>query len=119
MTKREEVIKGLTFCTTINKVNPIETCGKCPYFTKDSEPDVGCIDILELDALELLKKREAVKPNRGLLDNYYCGMCGSMITASIKIFDGEKYMIEHPDHLKPEHKWKYCKNCGRAVKWDG
>lgn len=105
MTKEEHLLEDIDTLRNYIEANNIEI--PCDY-----------VDDLCTDALELLKKQEAVKPNRGLLDNYYCGICGSMITASIKIFDGERYMIGHPDHLKPEHKWKYCKNCGTAVKWD-
>lgn len=111
MMKREEVIKGLTFCTTINKVNPVETCGKCPYFIKDNEPDVGCVDILMLDALELLKAQEPIKPTLAV-DTWICSNCGHLLESQTLIDDKE-----NPQVLVNEQ-YDFCPQCGKAVKWD-
>ena len=114
MPDREKVINGLKLCA-------VAKCGyKCPYEDIDA-----CRKQLLLDAAELLKEQEResgrlpVEPTRGNDDNYYCGKCGAKITNAIKIYDGERFLTSHPDHLKPVNKWQYCKCCGQAVKWDG
>lgn len=89
MINKEKVIKGLTLCTTINKVNPVETCGKCPYFIKDNEPDVGCIDILMLDALEILKEQE---PRVLTLDEVKAAKGSDMYLEMIGYEDGKDYI---------------------------
>lgn len=48
--------------------------------------------------IDMLKEKEAVKP----VIAKYCGICG----AHVKQKTGD------------DPGWKYCPNCGRAVKWD-
>ena len=92
----EKVIKGLECC-----INAGDCQNQCDYW-----PDNRCEHLMMIDALELLKAQEAVKPvikpvskpkSTECTQWYACGKCGKS--------------------LDPED--KYCRRCGRAVKWDG
>ena len=111
MINKEKVIKGLTLCTTINKVRPIETCKKCHYFIRDNEPDAECIDMLMLDALELLKEQEPMKPTVAV-DTWICSNCGHALESQTLIDDKE-----NPQVLVNEQ-YNFCPQCGKAVKWE-
>ena len=54
--------------------------------------DVNEVERMKLDALDLLKEQEPVKPAPGML----CGQCGCQIYRDAN----------------------YCYNCGRRVAWD-
>lgn len=84
----EKVIKGLDSCSNFGD------CRKCPY---DPLPAPKCYQMCELDALELLKKQEPIKPIRNL-EIIRCGNCN----CEIDRYEGVKY----------------CPNCGRKVKWE-
>ena len=81
----EKVIKGLEICKNHDGSN----CLECPYFIDE------CVDDLCADALELLKKNEAVKP---LSEHhlFICQMCKKCLY----------------------REQKYCDECGQAVKWE-
>ena len=90
MTKLEKVIAGLQRCCVDNCTQG----SKCPYY---SEKD--CVTTLLHDALELLKEREPAKGEMTIrygLTFWICNACDTIIT-------------EHD---------KFCRACGRAVKWD-
>ena len=90
-----------------------ESCCNCPY-----ENTRHCTSEVRKAIESLVDMRLPRDPVRGEDDNYYCGKCGVKITNAIKIYDGEKYITSHPDHLKPVNKWTYCKNCGKAINWE-
>lgn len=88
---RERVIKGLECCITAGS-----GCLKnmeCPYGAE--KHDSHCVDYMLRDALALLKAQEAVEPTwrQGIP---FCGKCGRQFGRG----------------------FKYCPDCGRAVKWD-
>lgn len=89
MDRLEKVIKGLECCI---KRNPDDKtrCGECPY-------ESACLNRLKADAIALLKVQEPVEPIlRGGIGGYwYCSACN--------------YQISRGD--------KFCRYCGRAVKW--
>lgn len=82
---RDEVISGLEKCAAS------ECNEKCPY----NGINYGCRPRLMLDARELLKEQEAVKPtwSRG---KPFCGACGLRI-----------------------HGGKFCSECGKPILWEG
>jgi len=88
---REKVIKGLECCSV-----PQGHCEKCPYETEGFVAE--CTSELAKDALELLKKQEAVKPIKQIEQNEWtvCGNCRNHIIS----------------------KWIVCPYCGRSVKWE-
>jgi len=109
MTDREKVIKALACCVfPVSKGFPYQShiadegceAVECPYR--------GDCDQMLLDALELLKEQEAVKPivdhyalpltytTVQFIEKYYCGICNEKITRNNV----------------------YCHKCGRKVKWD-
>ena len=90
MADREKVVCGLE--CHMRATGP--ECGKCPY----DAIDLRCIKSLRDDAIALLKAQEPVKPDVKIIGcgkRYHCGGC--------------KVSIE-PNH-------KFCRICGRAVKW--
>lgn len=89
MTDRGKVIKAIEICYTLG-----HNCTECPLFTEDD-----CNDKLMHDALTLLKEQEAIPVIQCKVMNllfWCCGSCGTAIT--------------HGD--------KFCRMCGRPVKWD-
>ncbi len=100
MTKKEDVIRTLTKCSSDDP-----DCAECPYFKCDD-----CIVYLMMDAAQLLKEQEAVnvvrehepvKPElrmskHGFRQWIVCGNCYE------KIYTGDDY----------------CRHCGRKVQWD-
>ena len=102
MTKSENVIKGLEICSA-GEWN--STGGRdhtrCPYYPAGY---TGCTcKLLMRDALALLKAQEPVEPTIGGDADGPCGnwwyQCGKC-----------KEAIDYHD--------RYCRNCGRAVKWE-
>lgn len=97
MPDRKKVIKSIQ-CRLDLK------CDECPY--RDTVDDVcdDC-DSLFRDALELLKEQEPIAPS----------VCGS------KEPDGHGcWWYLCGKCKKPiDHKDRFCKRCGQAVKWDG
>lgn len=103
MTEQEKVLKGLKACAreffTVSCLK-----AECPYWDLvENESDYyKCTGFLARDALELLKEQEPVKPkmhNGGGKSPtwwYVCGACGHDI----------------------DPKDKFCRECGKAVKWD-
>lgn len=94
----EKVIKGLECCTEWG------SCNKCPYETPN-EYDIGeCTLSLHKEVLALLEEQEAVearKENDGVPQPwtswwYVCGDCGQE--------------IDYHD--------RFCRWCGRSVKWE-
>lgn len=89
MADLDKALKGLEHCG-----QPTE-CAGCPYATGMAG---GCFTRLKMDALELLKEQEPVKPR---YEDFFgdrvarCGNCNGYIV-----------------------KYKYCPGCGRMVKWD-
>lgn len=113
MIDREKVIKALECRKNADKRcgNPCEDTGMCHYATAvqslDGEiyrPFICDRERICADAIALLKEQEAVKPGK---DNdgtpepyiawwYVCGNCS--------------WPIDMTD--------RYCRRCGRSVKWD-
>ena len=94
MADREKVINGLECCITFGR----DSCKKC--YQEGPGFGIACIQGLMRDALELLKEQEPVEPIRNDIGIGYwhqCGACGAALGVD----------------------WKYCHNCGKAVKWDG
>ena len=83
MTEREKVINALENCVH-NGV-----CINCEH-----NKHTACKTCLMIDALELLKEKEAVKPtwSRG---KPFCGACGMRI-----------------------HGGKFCSECGKPILWE-
>lgn len=96
MDDMEKVIKALECC-----INAGDCQNQCDYW-----PDDRCEHLMVIDALELLKAQEPMKPivtgNGHTFEEaetwwYECGNCNTQIDPSDK----------------------YCRKCGRAVEWDG
>lgn len=86
---RERAIKAIEICYSLE-----HNCTECPLFPEDD-----CNDKLTHDVLTLLKEQEAVPPIQCEVMHllvWCCGSCGTAIT--------------HGD--------KFCRMCGRAVKWN-
>lgn len=96
MPDREKVIKALACCVfPVSKGFPYQShiadegceVDECPY--RDD------CDQMLLDAMELLKEQDPVKPIR--LENWWkCSSCSGNIVANMN----------------------YCPRCGKAVKWE-
>lgn len=109
-----EIEKLASWCSEKNNCLAVEKeCHGCPF-----ESSSHCIRDVRDAITSLVSVHLPVKPSRGNDDDYYCGKCGAKISFAIKVYDGERYMTSHPDHLKPANKWQYCKCCGQAVKWE-
>ena len=109
MADRKNVIEGL--------LHEIETGrGKCGhlcregYETDDCIYDAKgmCIQHWGKDALTLLKAQEPIKPKVNI-DTWVCGNCGTRI---------ERQSLIGPNAVLAET-FKFCPECGKAVKWDG
>lgn len=96
MPDKEKVIKGLECCLGANDCD-VEPEEDCPY-----KGMCLCAMALRLDVLALLKEQEAVEPRiQTDFDGkgtwwYICGSCNNAISP----------------------KDKYCRECGKMVKWD-
>ena len=98
MPDREKVIKGLTACID-------DMCDYCPYYDEEV-PDCdyyGRCNRIEMnrDALALLREHEPVEPHvehDSDDDSWYYG-CGAC-------------------HEAIDYKDRFCRHCGKAVKWD-
>ncbi len=65
----------------------------CPYWEHKE-----CVSVLCKDVLALLREQEPVAPRYKDPYHAYCGACGCRIPLKIKA--------------------RYCRKCGRGVKWD-
>lgn len=81
-----------------------DACRDCYY---DELPAPECIDHLMRDAHALLKAQEPVKAISDGEDSYMCNNCGTVIGWA----EWEPGGIE-------EVKYKFCPECGKAVKWE-
>lgn len=92
MTDREKVIKGLECCVLFKGFEC--TNRNCPYW-EDCSATSTSNELLH-DVLAMMKAQEPVEPTwrHGYA---FCGKCGRHF--------GRGY--------------KYCPDCGQAVKWDG
>jgi hypothetical protein len=101
MDDREKVIKGLEACSIGSY------CGNdCPY----GDEEGNCICTLAHDALELLKAQEPVKPYMDFdgHDVWRCGNCGAAI-----------FHLDHTQADEDAQNYaKFCRHCGKAVKWE-
>lgn len=93
MPDREKVIKGLELCEFGSDRQCYED--ECPYYQKE------CTEGLLADILTMMKAQEPVEPHiktskSGTSWWYSCGNCNRAIDPNDK----------------------YCRNCGRAVKWN-
>lgn len=97
MTEKEKVIRGLE-CIAQQPQNG--TCGECAYFRPfRDDPDCGWCDKVAIanDALALLKRQEAVKPQLSISGMWYeCPIC-------------HRHLTKDRDN--------YCARCGKPVKW--
>lgn len=90
MTDLEKVINAIQICYTLG-----HNCTECQFFSEDD-----CNDKLMQDVLALLKAQEPVEPaiggNQKSCWYYICPIC------QLDIDKGDKY----------------CRHCGRALKWE-
>ena len=99
MIDMEKVVNGLRHCLLYNG-----SCLDYPYDGPNCQNDV-----LE-DVVALLKEQEAVEPYMDYdgHDVWRCGNCGATIF--------------HIEHSQADEDWKsyakFCRQCGREVKWD-
>lgn len=106
MPDKEKVIKGLECCSNLE-----DDCTDCPYDYAGDYGESFCLRRqLMPDALALLKGQEAVEPtfkqdNDGIFV-WACGSCGAYM---YHIYEGIDKAKEYA---------KYCRQCGRKVKWD-
>jgi hypothetical protein len=96
MPDMEKVLKGLEVCLAADLSTDENPCAPCPYFF-----DRMCQDTIKKDALALLREQEPVEPHvehDGDDDSWYygCGACNEAI----------------------DYKDRFCRHCGRKVKWD-
>ena len=106
MTERERVIKAFEFCLMPPNEKEIlsDICSHedCPYYREYNGGK--CMSAAVSDALALLKAQEPVEPTIGRCEEYdghdswwyQCGKCKTPIDVNDK----------------------YCRMCGRAVKWE-
>lgn len=107
--EREKVLHGLNSCGNDYGIPNICEVTECPY----REDDAWCVHELAHDAgmliSELMKKNEAVEPTRKpeIFDSlYFCGACSAKVGFQMRKDDSWRF------------KYKYCPNCGKAVKWN-
>lgn len=109
MTDREKAIKGLEHCDFGVSGPCYEK--ECPYYQSHD-----CTDELKNDILAMLKEQEAVKStadDAGSIKpyaqgdgSYACNNCGETVGWEEMNCGGISLV-----------KYKYCPECGRAVKW--
>jgi hypothetical protein len=102
MAELEKVIKGLE-CCILRDPDDHARCSQCSY-------GGNCINRLKIDALELLKAQEPVKPyiDYDGQDVWRCGSCGATL-----------FHLSHTQADENEQNCvKFCRYCGKAVKWD-
>lgn len=108
MPDKKEVLKAL-----VCRVNdPVVDCTGCPYNESSVYWKQRC-DFHRIcrDALALLKEQEPVEPYMDYdgHDVWRCGNCGATIF--------------HIEHTQADEDWKsyakFCRQCGKAVKWNG
>ena len=103
MADREKVLKGLEIC-----ISPVCRTD-CPYYNDRD----GCSLMLMQDALELLKAQEPVPiiitDNEPFGTGVWCD-CGNC---------GETLIVLKDTNTEAASKMiRYCRKCGRAVKWE-
>ena len=91
----------------------LETCANgcedgCPYEYKNLIYRVECKADLMIDALELLKESEPIKPYAQGDGSFACDNCGETVGWEELNCGGISIV-----------KYKFCPECGQAVKWDG
>lgn len=100
---KEKVINGLHCCCHTDGSN----CAKCPYDIANSD----CTALMSMDALELLKEQKPIEPTfRQDEDGVFVWACGSCGAYMYHIYDGIDKAKEYA---------KYCRQCGKKVKWNG
>lgn len=107
MPDREKVIASLRACARSDATVGCKDAG-CTYWDEDR-----CASKMALDALELLRWQEPVMPvlvpkGRGAGVGYDCGACG----AELIVLRGTCDMKIVPEQMR------FCRMCGRPVKWD-
>ncbi len=105
MPDRERVIYDLERCTC----HVPDACRDCSKYASGTV--MKCMESLMMDALELLKEQEPVKPTVNV-DTWICSKCGHTLESQELIDDNE-----NPQVLIHEQ-YNYCPNCGKAVKWN-
>ena len=106
MADREKVIKGLECCSDTEYDCALQN--DCPYGRNYGEE---CMLELKKDVLELLKEQEPVAPYMDYdgQDVWRCGSCGATL-----------FHLSHTQADENEQNCvKFCRYCGKAVKWDG
>jgi len=102
MANREKVLNALENCTAKPK------CRDCWW--KECEHEHETVEIpltLAKDALSLLKAQEPIKPKVDI-DTWVCGNCGTRVEHQSMI--GTNAVLAET--------FKFCPECGQAVKWD-
>lgn len=95
MVDREKVKDALRRC-------PVNKCDGCPYKETYDKYGYGCLNEVDMDALELLQEQD--KPTRPVFNGRFweCEECGH----------------EYSDILDVK-KYSYCPWCGRRISWEG
>ena len=102
---REKVIKGLQIERECVSRDCDRDCGKCDL-VQDKDWLLSVYD----DAIALLKEQEAVEPTfRQGEDGVFVWACGSCGAYMYHIYDGIDKAKEYA---------KYCRQCGKKVKWE-
>jgi len=108
MTDRDKIVEGLSICIeNIDRSCPLG----CPYYDKCTNYEARFIfQPLLRDTLKLLKEQEPVEPtfkqDRDGIFVWACGSCGAYM---YHIYEGIDKAKEYA---------KYCRQCGRPVKWE-
>jgi len=126
----EKIKKGLEACGSDNW-NLDKGCDTCPYYDfsphHDYDFDFGCIKVLALDTLELLKElQEEIENLNQTAQSMMEGVCllkeqdavkikVNKITDSGRCGRCPNCLIELNETDYPN----YCGRCGQKVKWDG
>lgn len=84
-----------------------DTCDECPYEEQCVSIDQEYEEPMMRDVLELLKEQEAVEPYVDGEGNYCCKVCDTVVGWE-----------ELTDAGLTPCVYKFCPECGRAVKWE-
>ena len=121
MIDKNKVIKGLECCLREVKPHDTNPCEDCPYYDIDTATSSKCIDIIQSEALALLKASKLVKTEHATYSTYEptvdvdedsegtctCNNCNQTIGW-------------RPVDSKESIKWyMHCPGCGGLVNWEG
>ena len=100
MIDREKVINGLNCCSHTDGAN----CIYCPYDNSDTD----CAALMSMDALALLKEREAewiYGEDATGVDGWHCSECHFF----------EPWFYDYDDDIDFIKRYEHCPKCGRRM----